>query len=500
MKILFIYPNLYAQIGFNYGIAYLSALLKREGHQTFLLNLNEKLGYPLDLDRIKREVTGLEPDLIGFSVVTNQYPYALEIVKSVRSYWKAPMVCGGIHATMVPEELLSSQLFDFVCVGEGEYALLELVRALEKNENLYNIPNIWVREDGKIIPNKVRPLVDLSLLPFKDYEIFFNFQKMIDAKDGWVGLMTSRGCPFRCSYCFNHQMVEIYKNDLNLPSSRLNYLRRYPVEMIMEEIEYLLTHYKDIRMFIFDDDIFTFDKDYLREFSREYKRITSIPFVVNAHPKIFDLEIASLLKEGGCEIVKFGLESGSERIRREILNRYMKDSDIIKAFDIAHKFNLQTSAFVMLGLPYEGKEELLATIKLLSLIKPNRFRWSLFFPYQKTKAYKLSEEGRFINYEKLKQLPNFTEESCLDFGPDQNLYLRKLKRILPWYVNAHCPFSSARIYEILVEKIDEMGEDSWERVEREIISLEHSLSDLLEASGEEHYAIKYQEFMAVRIK
>ena len=82
MRLLFIYPNLNAQIGFNYGIAYMSGLLKAHGIETFLLNVNEQLGYPLDLDRIARDVERIAPDLIGFSVLTNQYKYALDIAAS----------------------------------------------------------------------------------------------------------------------------------------------------------------------------------------------------------------------------------------------------------------------------------------------------------------------------------------------------------------------------------------------------------------------------------
>ena len=102
MRVLFIYPNLNAQIGFNYGISYISGLLKSEGIETFLLNINADLGYPLDLDRIKRDVLRIAPDLIGFSVLTNQYKYALEIAASLRTYYDRPIVFGGIHPTMDP--------------------------------------------------------------------------------------------------------------------------------------------------------------------------------------------------------------------------------------------------------------------------------------------------------------------------------------------------------------------------------------------------------------
>ena len=125
MRVLFIYPNLNAQIGFNYGIAYMSGLLKAHGIETALLNVNDQLGYPLDLDRIGRDVERIDPDLIGFSVLTNQYKYALEIARHIRTRFDGPIVFGGIHPTMDPDGILAEGVVDYICVGEGEEAFLE---------------------------------------------------------------------------------------------------------------------------------------------------------------------------------------------------------------------------------------------------------------------------------------------------------------------------------------------------------------------------------------
>jgi Fe-S oxidoreductase len=194
MRILFIYPNLNAQIGFNYGVAFLSGILKSHGHKTKLLNINEKLGYPLDLSRIKKDIVLFDPQLIGISMVTNQYHYCLEIASAIKKEFAVPVVGGGIHATADPQGVMASGAFDFLCVGEGENALRELADRLEKGKDCSNIPNLWVKVNGKIVKNKVAPFFDLAALPPKDYEVF-DFQKMIDAKGGWVGVMASRGMP-----------------------------------------------------------------------------------------------------------------------------------------------------------------------------------------------------------------------------------------------------------------------------------------------------------------
>jgi radical SAM superfamily enzyme YgiQ (UPF0313 family) len=190
MRMLFVYPNLNAQIGFNYGISYISGYLKAHGVETSLLNINGALGYPLDLDRIKKDVLATAPDVIGFSVVTVQYKYALEIAASMRDYYDGPIVFGGIHPTMDPYGTLAEGVIDEICVGEGEEAILESLTGSSPR----GVRNMGYRKDGGIVLEPLRPYVDITALPPKDYEIF-DFQHMIDAKDGWVGLLASGGAP-----------------------------------------------------------------------------------------------------------------------------------------------------------------------------------------------------------------------------------------------------------------------------------------------------------------
>ncbi|MEN6615290.1 MAG: radical SAM protein [Syntrophorhabdus sp.] len=490
MRILFIYPNLNTQVGFNYGISYISGFLKDRGHDTVLLNINEKMGYPLDLDRIRRDVLAFEPDIIGFSVLTNQYKYALEIARDIKTYSHVPILFGGIHVTMDPVETLMRDEVDLICVGEGEEAIAELL----ETGNPAGIRNIGRKEKGKPVIEPLRPYRDISTLPFKDYEIF-DFQKMIDAKDGWVGLTASRGCPFRCTYCLNHKIIEIYKESGHLPRG---YIRRHSVDQMISEIEYLLAHYSRIKMFIFDDDIFTFDKVWLKEFTERYKAITTISFVCNAHARIFDDETASMLKNAGCRIVKFGLESGSDRIRRRVLSRYMSNKHIEDAFATADKYGLHTSAFVMLGLPYETIQDIRDTIDLLALIKPGRFRWSLFFPFVGTKAYNIAQSSGQIDLARMAELDNFTDETCMKLGPDVDLYCDKVKAILCAFVNAYSGLENTDNFRRMVEEIEKLDQAAWREKKGNILKEVEKLNEEMEKSGGLHYTVRYNPFMGVR--
>ena len=490
MRILFVYPNINTQVGFNYGISYISGLLKERGIETGLLNINEKLGYPLDMARIKKDVLAFKPDVIGFSVLTNQYKYALEIARDMKSYLDVPILFGGIHVTMDPAATLSREEVDMICVGEGEEALAQLLEA----NNPVGIQNLGYKINGRAVIEPLRPYVDITRLPFKDYEIF-DFQQMIDAKDGWVGLTASRGCPFRCTYCLNHKIIDIYKKSGHPPK---NYIRRHTVDQMIGEIEYLLKHYRNIRMFIFDDDIFTFDKVWLREFTERYKSVTDIGFVCNAHARIFDDETADCLRNAGCRIVKFGLESGSDRIRRNVLSRYMTNRHIEEAFETAHRYGLHTSAFVMLALPHETIGDIRETVDLLATIKPGRFRWSLFFPFVGTRAYSIAEEAGQIDFERMKNLDNFTDETCMKLGTETDLYCDKVKSLLCAFVNGSSGLEHSQDFGRLVDSIEAMDPKTWQERKGDILQTIEKLNEEMEKSGCLHYTVRYNPFMGVR--
>jgi len=496
MKILFIYPNAHSQVGFNYGVAHLSSVLKQAGHTVELWQLCEDIEPLPSQEQFSDRLKQIAPDVIGFSVVTNQWAYARKLAEWARQATSALLLCGGIHAMAAPEQILATGSFDYIMRGESEEAFLDFVETLSRGEDVSSLRNLGYGKGDAVQINPVRPLPELTSLPFKDYDIF-DFQKIIEVKHGWVGLMASRGCPFSCTYCFNHQVVSRYRKDLHCSFKALNYIRFFDVEQIIDEIQYLLKRYQNITMFIFDDDLFTFSREYIKDFCTAYKKVCSLPFVVNAHVGFFDEERARYLVEAGCKIVKFGVESGNEKIRATVLQRHMKNEKITNAIQTANNLGLHTSVFLMIGLPDEGYEEVMDTIRLMAKAKPGRYRWSFFFPFPGTEAYKISARGNYINYEKMSHMENFTAGSCLDFGAEHNLFLEKVGKVMPWFVNAYSDLPVAASYAKKVAEILSLDARAWQERKETLLQEDETMSAGFVKQGLSHYAIKYNPFMGV---
>jgi hypothetical protein len=180
------------------------------------------------------------------------------------------------------------------------------------------------------------------------------------------------------------------------------------------------------------------------------------------------------------------------------MNRHMKNDVIKQALAVAEEAGLHSSTFVMIGLPTETREEVLETIQLLADSRPGRFRWSVFFPFPNTKAYEISLKNGCIDFDKMKNLSNFTDDSCLDFGPEQNLWLEKVARIFPWYVNARSTLPCAARYQELVAEIEALSAEEWQRVKDSLRSRDAEESRRQRALGNLHYAIRFNRFMGVR--
>jgi radical SAM superfamily enzyme YgiQ (UPF0313 family) len=524
MRVLFVYPNLYTQMGFNHGLASLSACLRAAGHETRLVNLNENLPPVPTPEDVLAELRAWEPGLVAFSCLRQQYAGGLERARWLRAHGGValpPMMVGGIHPTMVPTEVMADGAWDHVGVGECEDALVELVRRLEAGERPDDVPNFLSWRGGRRpaepgapdvpgaldpelwVHNRVGQFPDLTALPIPDYGLF-DTQRITDRKHGWFGVLSSRGCPYRCTYCLNHKIVDRYRDELGRSTTGIGFFRFRPADKLIEELRQVLARYDGIGTFIFDDDLFTQNVEHALSVCAAYRDSgIDVPFVVNSHVKALDPRVAEALAGAGCRILKLGIESGSPRVRSEVLQRFMTNADVLDTVEVAERHGLHTSGFLMVGLPHETHDERWETVDLLARSGIGRFRTSLFYPFPGTESHRLAVEGGYLREERAASLTDFTESSCLDFGADENLFIDKLATCMPWFVNARLDRwreeapASAR-YRPLADAVLAMDAVAWEAFKPSVPERDRELAAAATEACELHYSIRYNAFMGVR--
>ena len=369
------------------------SLLSGKGYDSKCLYIKrkDKDTEAVDLDTSIGLLKQINPDLVGITVKS---PY-FQIVKALNEKIKKELpnvktIWGGVHASLLPEECI--KYADFVCIGEGEEAFLELVEKLSLGKDTHNIKNIWAREKSAVYKNPIRPLIrDLSQFPLpllNDGNQFYisngKFSNTFNLSE-WV-ILSSRGCPFECSYCSNLRLKEFHKAEA---------LRRRSVENVIEEAVLIKSKLKDINLIVFNDDIFTFNRNWIREFAPKYKEKVGIPFLVITHPIFVKEDIMAMLKDAGLHVVLMGIQSGSERVRTEVFNRKTTNRQIIEATEILKKINVPFKRYDMIhDNPYETREDKIETLNLLlQLARPYEMNFFslIWFPKTQLTERALSE-------------------------------------------------------------------------------------------------------------
>lgn len=370
-------------MSYQFGIGMLSAVLKTHGHQTRLHYLFGKY----DSASLGKAIADWQPDLIAFSAVSPQYQYVRRLFRDLQPF-KAFTILGGQHATLVPECLEEIDGLNAICIGEGEYPLLELVDSLPAGKVNYAIPNLWFKSGNKdIIRNATRPFIEnLDSLPFPDRELF-DYQKIIDSDFSTALFMFSRGCPYDCTFCSNHALRQKQPG---------RYVRFRSVESALEEIRRVTSRYR-MRSLYFNDDCFTAQKSFLEEFCARYPREFKFSFDINARPETLNDEICRRLKEAGCRRISIGIENGSEQFRHEILDRRQSNDQIAEAFAACRRADLKTKSFNIVGFPHETPAIFQETVNLNRRIQPDSVIIGVFEPYPGTKLAEVCLKEGFIN-------------------------------------------------------------------------------------------------------
>lgn len=422
-RTLFVYTDINVRGGaqsFQFGIAMVSAMLKRAGHDT---RLHYMFGQ-YDIEPLNATIREYDPDIIAFSCVSPQYPYVKMVLRDMMDH-RAFTILGGHHATLVPDCLDENPRLNAICIGEGEHPMLELVEAMIAGQAIDGIQNLHIQQsDGTIKRNPSRCFTeDIDALPFPDWDLF-DAQAIIDSDFHTALFMFSRGCPYKCTFCANHALREQQEG---------KYVRFRSVDSCLQEIRNVVGKYR-VDALYFNDDCFTCRKSFLDEFCARYKKEFDLPFDINARPETLNDENCRQLKEAGCRRVSIGVECGDETFRAEVLERKHSNDRIVQAFESCRKAGLKTKSFNIVGFPHETPAIFQETIKLNQRINPDSVIIGVFEPYPGTKLGNLCHDEGFINPERASALFVGRTDTILDMPDFPREHILKCFRTFAYQV------------------------------------------------------------------
>lgn len=391
----------YSQIE-STGLRILSACLKQVGFETrmiFLPDIREMMvGSDYGQRRIGPEALRQIVDLcagsglVGMGVMTSSFYLARQLTEALHASLEVPIVWGGVHPTVCPEECL--RYADAVCIGEGEQALVTLARRLAGRRDYRDVFNLaWIGPDGCVVFNPLHPLeADLDALPTPDYAydehyVLHDGQVVAFSQDlmhyyltdlgSWArgpiyGVLTARGCPYRCAYCVNSTMADLYPDWCKL--------RRRSINGVIEEINEVRAHLPGIQAVAIRDDTFLASPmDFIAEFSRHYRGEVGLPFRVHTTAQTADPAKLQHLAEAGMRLVIMGIQSGAPRIQR-LYDRKASSEQVLEAAEVIHSLRPSVPRpmyDIITDNPYESPRDQLDTLRLVHSL-PQPYRLSLF--------------------------------------------------------------------------------------------------------------------------
>ena len=426
MDILFINPPWYKKSGNiwknvsacmpPFGLALLAALVREKGFSVSILDCN---ALQIGIDKIEEHLPASSPKFVGLTASTVLIDNALAVIKKIKErYPETKIIIGGVHATVNPQEVLNHQEVDYVAMGEGEYSLLELLSGWAPE----GIKGIGFKENERIIINSARETIsDINIFPSMPYDLL-PMDRYYPALGSYqrtpsFGMITSRGCPGRCTYCKG-----------NLLGERVRFIS---AEKIVKEIMYLQKNY-GIKDITFYDDTFTAHKQRVKDFCKLiFENNLDLTWCCFSRVDTVDFEMLKEMRKAGCYQILYGVESAVPEILENIKKRITLQK-VEEAVLNTKKAGIEIRLSFMIGNPGETEETIKKTIDYAIFLDPDLVSFNITTPYPGTEMFSWAKENNLLLHENWPEY-NFAK-------PVMNLPTISSEKVLYYYKKAYRQF------------------------------------------------------------
>lgn len=345
------------------------------------------------VDDFVRKVQEFKPHLIAVSAVEDTWPQGRTLIEAVRDY-PAAVIVGGVLATLAPDVPIAHPDVDLVCVGEGEFVIVEVATALMNGADPSTLANIWAKRDGGIVKNPMRPPIIMDDVPFGDFDLFEKerfFRPMQGKVVRMAPIETDRGCPYKCRFCEAPSLVGLYKE-----ATGHYYFRRKSWTKVREEIELYIDKYGIEYVYFNAETFLAMSEKEFGEFIRMYEQIR-LPFWMQTRIETISKDRIRELERVNCNRISIGLEHGNEEFRKRIVGKGFKNQQIVDVFRILDGSTIPITVNNILGFPGETRELVFDTIELNRELGTDSVNAFCFTPYRGTAMYTDAVENGYLD-------------------------------------------------------------------------------------------------------
>ncbi|MFC1462521.1 B12-binding domain-containing radical SAM protein [Verrucomicrobiota bacterium] len=361
------------------GLLYVASYLEtNSSHEITIIDCQVE---GLDFGALQARIGEVRPDVLGMTVMTMSLPSVLEAARLAKeAVPETQIVLGGPHVFLYPEETIRLPGVDFLVVGEGEESFRELLDAIGDKQRLRGIPGLVFRDGGEVVQTGTRPLIeDLDSLPHPARHLvpYRDYSSILAKRDPATTLFTSRGCPFKCTFCSRPHLGKRF--------------RYRSAANVVDEMETCVQ--MGIQEFLVYDDTFTVKRDRVMAICDEITaRKLDVGFDVRARVDTVDDEMLGALKRAGCQGVHYGIEAGTEKILK-VLNKGISIERAQEVFKLTRKHGIPVLAYFMIGAPTETEEDILATFDVMARLDPDYVHLTVLIPFPGTQIYGRALDG-----------------------------------------------------------------------------------------------------------